>query len=551
MRGFLAGAGTGLVVAGVGLSALSLMAPQPAGNRPPDAPQVEAPAEVPDAAAAMDAVPEAAVAAVAEQGGGPSATLAQGEPPVPPVEGSAPVADTAPADVPALDAAADALSVPPADTAPASVAVAADAPPEGTGAGVPAPTVPAPETDVVAATAPAQPVEIVPQAEPQSEPDAGPEAGPDTLVAAPSESAPAPEAETAAERLPETEVAGAEQPAVTAVASDLPEVTEESAPDLPASPGEIAPPAADEEVAEAEVRVSPGLPGGGNEGAALPQIGVEDEALPALPDDPVTEQVALPGANGEAGLPGAESGVRVNRPAAEPAPDAALAVPALVRFAAAWEGPDLPRMGLVLVDGGGLDGGQPGAAAAAVAALPLAVAVAIDPARDGAGAAMAAYRAAGIEVLALARLPEGAAPTDVAVVMEGARAALPEAVALVDTGAGGLQEGREVAAQVMARLSGEGMGVILPGGGIGGAAAAATEAGVPLAEIWREIPPEADAAAIRRLLDQGAFRARQESGVVLVGEIDAETVSALMLWGATRAAEQVAVAPVSVILRGE
>lgn len=530
MRGFLAGTASGFVVAGVGLSALSLMAPQPAGNRPPEAPLVEAPAEVAaDVAAEPGAAPPAA-----EAGAAPTEAPAQGEPLPAPDVATAPAADTSPAAVPVLADAAPEPGAPPTAADTVALAVAGDAAPDGLAARTAAPAVPPPETEVVAATEPATPAPVAAESAPEAEAP---------VTAALPEPAPVLAEETGAAPPTEAAEAAPAQPVLAAPEGGAPEIAAESAPDLPESVAGIAPPPTDATAPEVATEVEAPIEGG----LDLPQIGVEED-LPDLPADPA----ALPGANGAQGLPGAGSGVRVNRPeTGTPAVEEPVAEPALLRHAARWDGPDLPRMGLVLVDAGALDGGVPGAAAAAVAALPLTVTVAIDPARPGAGEAMAAYRAAGIEVLALARLPEGAAVTDVAVAMEGARAALPEAVGLVDTGAGGLQGGREVTAQVMARLAAEGMGVVLPGGGIGGAAAAATEAGVPVAEIWREIPPEADAAAIRRLLDQGAFRARQDSGVVLVGEVGAETVSALMLWGATRAAEQVALAPVSVILRGE
>jgi hypothetical protein len=113
----------------------------------------------------------------------------------------------------------------------------------------------------------------------------------------------------------------------------------------------------------------------------------------------------LPGANGEAGLPGGRADVLVNRPAATaPGQPAAPGDTALARFAADWvSAGGLPQMAIVLVDDGTLAG-----APAAVAALPIPVTIAIEPGSPGAAAAMAAYRAAGIEVMAVSRLPAGA-----------------------------------------------------------------------------------------------------------------------------------------------
>ena len=56
---------------------------------------------------------------------------------------------------------------------------------------------------------------------------------------------------------------------------------------------------------------------------------------------------------------------------------------------------------------------------------------------------------------------------------------------------------------------------------------------------------------IRRFVDQAAFRARQESGVILLGRVRPDTISALTLWGNANRAGQVALAPVSAVLTGQ
>jgi len=49
-------------------------------------------------------------------------------------------------------------------------------------------------------------------------------------------------------------------------------------------------------------------------------------------------------------------------------------------------------------------------------------------------------------------------------------------------------------------------------------------------------------------MDQAAFKARQESGVVLLGRVRPDTISALNLWGNANRAGQVAMAPVTAVL---
>ncbi len=86
--------------------------------------------------------------------------------------------------------------------------------------------------------------------------------------------------------------------------------------------------------------VEPGLPGVVPEGLDLPQVGEEPEAAPEVADAPEVEPEALPGVNGEAGLPGGDGGVRVNRPTDDGTGAVAAGTePALVAYAAGWDNP--------------------------------------------------------------------------------------------------------------------------------------------------------------------------------------------------------------------
>ena len=72
---------------------------------------------------------------------------------------------------------------------------------------------------------------------------------------------------------------------------------------------------------------------------------------------------------------------------------------------------------------------------------------------------------------------------------------------------------------------------------------------MPSVVVFRDLDAEnQDARVVRRFVDQAAFRARQESGVVLVGRVRPDTISALILWGTANQDEQVAVVPVSAVL---
>jgi polysaccharide deacetylase 2 family uncharacterized protein YibQ len=541
MRGFLGGAVWGLVVAAVGLSVASLIAPQPAGNRPPEAPQVEPPASVAETGTAEE---PASVEPPASAGEGP-AVAEVGAPPAPVAGPELPVADRVPAAVPALEQTAEGFGAMPEEAQAPAVEVGGGDSATAQAPRAPAPIVPAPEVDVAAATEPAEPQPAALAAEVVEEPEIAMVA-PDLEAETLSEEDPVPIEEDPAARLPVASPAAPEQPEAGDGAAVGPEVAMGDSPVMAGEVAGIAPPP-DAEVAP-QVPVAETGTETETRAFSLPQVGVERETEPPEVAEEAVEDVDLPGQNGEAALPGDRSGIRVNRPAAgEEAEAGAPEVAALDDFGADWDGgAGLPQIGIVLVDGGALPGG-----AAAVAALPMPVTVAIDPGTNGAAEMMAAYRAAGIEVFALARLPVGAMPVDVAVTYEAVFAILPEAVGVIDLGEGGLQAQSAVTEQAMAQLAAAGRGAVLQGGGLNMAARLAEEAGVPVAVIDRRLDAGgADAAEIRRTLDQAAFRARQGAEVVLVGGVDAETISALMLWGAARAAAQVDVAPVSVMLRG-
>jgi polysaccharide deacetylase 2 family uncharacterized protein YibQ len=289
-------------------------------------------------------------------------------------------------------------------------------------------------------------------------------------------------------------------------------------------------------------------------GAAPPEPSARPApATPASPGEP--RRITLQGA----GLPDPEVAVRVNRPGLAPANPAAPApptaevivpsaappadAPALLRFAAPFTPPadGRPLLATVLLDDGSV---AAPAAAAAMAALPLPAGVALDPAASGATERMAAYRAQGIEVLAVARLPAGAPSVDPAANVEAMLKALPEAVAVLELGEAG-----PAAVPALGRLAEEGLGAVLPAGTQGTAERTAA-AGVPAAALLRDLDGAGqDAGAVRRFLDDAARRAGLAGEGVVLARVRPETLAALTAWAASRRAGEVALAPVSAVLR--
>jgi hypothetical protein len=220
-------------------------------------------------------------------------------------------------------------------------------------------------------------------------------------------------------------------------------------------------------------------------------------------------------------------------------------ISALVRYAAAFENADnLPVMSMVFIDDGTINDPH-----LALNSLGFPVTVVLDASGPNVADKMNAYRAAGIEVGVRASLPANAAPSDVAVALEATFAALPEAVLLFDGGVGGLQNDRAAISQAMSNLAQSGRGYLSVFSGLNVSVREADKLNVPAGVIYRDLDGEGqDAAEIRRLMDQAAFRARQDGGVVLMARLHPDTNAALQLWGAESGRKQVALAPVSAIL---
>lgn len=556
MRGFLGGILSGGLVSTLALGTASLVAEQPAGTQPPGAPQVTAPQPANGSAPATpvtqdttaadttpavarddmpaDAVPpEGAVADAAASGPSTpvgSMSIAAPQTPELPMESTAltatpepqadtgmalqepqsrtganGLADTDPLARPLVSTVEGAMDAP-TPTEQANLSTAPDAPvfPAPQAA---APQTPTAEANLTVSTTPAAPV-VVEEPEPNTPSETGTADEVEVFVVDLGADAAAPPAETDVETDAETDAAdmGADQ----GVTDATPEARGEDA--ILAGVQTTAPRLA----LQGDGSV---LPGGGDTGVVIRRPGAADT------DDATPSQADPAGGADMAGSDGT--------------------VNALVDFAepvTVDEGK--PLISIVLLD----DGAMPGAEAA-LAGLPFPVTIALDPARDDAAERLALYRGSGFEVAALARLPEGATPQDVEVSLQAVFQTLPEGIAVLDLGMGGFQTDRAVTRQAMDILASQGRGFLGLAQGLNMAARTAGDAGVPWAEIYRELDDDGqDARVIRRFVDQAAFRARQGEDVVLVGRIRPDTLSALILWGTANLDDSVALVPASMIL---
>ncbi len=185
-----------------------------------------------------------------------------------------------------------------------------------------------------------------------------------------------------------------------------------------------------------------------------------------------------------------------------------------------------------------------------LAGLPFPISFVVGATQEDAAEAIAFYRGAGAEVLLALDLPEGARAADVEVSMQ-ALAALMEPVVGVQIDAG-FQGAGPAARQVAQILAEEGYGLVSLPQGLNTGHKVAIKAGVPAGLVFRELDNDGQSAAvIRRFLDNAAFKARLETGVILLGHARAGTLQALVEWSLGNRVKSVAMAPVSAVLLGD
>lgn len=434
-----------------------------------------------------------------------------------------------------------------------------------------APVLPTPQANAPAAPANEQELSISTEPAQPALPDVSEE---DTGFVAQEEAEPVETAPEPADAAPANEPAEEDAPAV---AADEPEVASEPVAETPEEePADVQGDAtagdtrttAEAETEAVEVQdsvVTPRLPvievpdATPDEVPATPAApAAPDEEVAALgePDEPsgtiddIADNVTtdrLPSVTGTP-EPSEEEAVSVDPDAADSAPGDD-SQPPLQRFAVEFDNPDdKPLMSIVLIDDGnspiGLD---------ALKSFPYPLNFAVDTSWSGAGDAMQKYRDAGFEVLAMVDLPEGLAAADTEVSMQSYLERVPQAVAVMEGQGSGLQAGREASEQLAEILRDSGHGAVLFPNGLNTAQKLIAREGVPSASVFRDFDAKGqDATVIRRFLDQAAFRAGQEEkGVIMVGRLRADTISALLLWGLQDRAGRVAIAPVSAVLTAE
>ncbi|WP_299404264.1 divergent polysaccharide deacetylase family protein [uncultured Roseobacter sp.] len=222
------------------------------------------------------------------------------------------------------------------------------------------------------------------------------------------------------------------------------------------------------------------------------------------------------------------------------------------RYAQPFENVDnKPVMAIVLMDEG-VDLSRDTIGLPALRSFPYPISFAVDTSLPDAQARMAAYRAEGFEVLATIDLPQGAKARDAEVSLAVALEAVPEAVGVLEGIGEGVQSSRDAAQQVTEILAETGHGFVTQNKGLNTVQKLAAKAGVPSAVVFRDFDSSQQSpTVIRRFLDQAAFRAGNEGGVIMLGRLREDTISALLIWGLQDRAERVALVPVSAALKAQ
>ena len=206
--------------------------------------------------------------------------------------------------------------------------------------------------------------------------------------------------------------------------------------------------------------------------------------------------------------------------------------------------PDTARMAIVLIH----DGTGP-VVPEALRRFPVPVTVAVDASLPDAADLARAYRAEGLEVLVLLDIPSETDGYDAALAVQRRMAQMPEVVGVLEGTGAGLQGSRAISEQVTDLLLAEGYGLVLQDSGLNAALQRARREGLPAASVARDFDGGGqDGRAMRRFLDQAAFRARQDGTTVVMGRMRPDTLSSLLLWGLQDRADGFALVPVSAVL---
>jgi polysaccharide deacetylase 2 family uncharacterized protein YibQ len=146
--------------------------------------------------------------------------------------------------------------------------------------------------------------------------------------------------------------------------------------------------------------------------------------------------------------------------------------------------------------------------------------------------------------------PSGATAGDAEVTLDAVLSQMTDVVGVLEGVGNGMQESREASDQATQILLSTGHGFVTHSNGLNTVAKLAEREGVPTSTVFRDFDSaDQSPTVIRRLLGQAAFRAGQEGGVIMLGRLRSDTISALLLWRLQDRAARVSMAPISAVLK--
>lgn len=223
-------------------------------------------------------------------------------------------------------------------------------------------------------------------------------------------------------------------------------------------------------------------------------------------------------------------------------------VPALEAFAVPFDGSrERPVLGVIIIDSPESELDR-----ATLLGFAMPVAFAVDASRPDAAQAVRRFREAGFEVLLHASsLPTTGTVGELATAFAGALEVVDEAVAVLDTTDGFLQQTRVALDAVMDGVKVTGHGFLAYPQGLNAGEAAARREGVPGLTLYRLLDADRESKpTIGRYMDRALLAAGQEGHAIVVGHSYQETVTALYAFQQSlRDGDAVAVAPISHILK--
>ena len=205
---------------------------------------------------------------------------------------------------------------------------------------------------------------------------------------------------------------------------------------------------------------------------------------------------------------------------------------------------DTPYMSIILVDIG-----SAGVSQSDLLKETMPLTFAIDGSRSDANRVAGDYRAAGFEIITLLNedvVADLTTADDAIVTVQAYLDAVPMALAIVDAPSARLQKNRRFFDPVLASIANVSPGFLTYKGGLGTAATATQDAGLPTGVITRYLDETYQSPSIiKRAIDRTTVEAAKNGAAILMAVATPAVLQGIAQWADTSAASKVELVPVS------